>query len=46
MWGNPTLFHRANLWKKIWRKDKYWLKLLTKILRKGKYEQNQFRKTF
>ena len=37
MWGNPTLFHRANSFEKILRKYKYWQKLLKEISRKGKY---------
>ena len=24
MWDKPTLFHLANYWKKVLRKDKHW----------------------
>ena len=34
MWGNPKLFHQANLLKKIFRKDKYWHNQLRKALLK------------
>ena len=37
MRGNPTLFHRAKSIEKISTKDKYWQKLLKKVLRKGEY---------
>ena len=38
MWGNPTLFHRENLLRKILKEDKYWQKLLTE---KRKYQHSQ-----
>ena len=37
MWGNPTPFHLANSIEKIFRKDKYWQKLLKKISKEQRY---------